>query len=137
MAEMTVLDSIAFIVVGFAVVLGALVMLWGVSSLMGRIFVHAASVRAHPNQRVDTAPAPAASPLQDAIPPAHLVAIAAAVAELTNGRGRIVSVLAPAQVFTHWAREGRTEQFSSHRVRWDWTVPRPSQADNDSPHHPG
>lgn len=135
MSSMSGMDSLAFVLVGFAVVLIALVMLWGVSSLIGRNFRRFGSTPSRPGKPVEKGLIPHAPP-ETTIPPDHIAAIAAAVAELTDGRGRIVSVLAPAQVFTQWAQEGRTEQFSSHRVRWDWAVPGPPPANNnDSPRH--
>lgn len=140
------MDSIVFILSGFAVVLLALGMLWSVSALIGRIFVKlssdrpagAASAAAAGQTGASTAPSPPSplsSPSSSArnIPAAHLAAISAAVAEITRGRGRVVSVLAPAQVFTSWAQEGRTEQFSSHRVRWDWAVSGPPHVSNEPP----
>ncbi len=137
------MDSILFILSGFAVVLLALGMLWSVSALIGRIFVKvcsdrpagAASAAAVGQTGASTAPSPLSSPSSSArtIPAAHLAAISAAVAEITHGRGRVVSVLAPAQVFTSWAQEGRTEQFSSHRVRWDWAVSGPPHVSNEPP----
>lgn len=140
------MDSIVFILSGFAVVLLALGMLWSVSALIGRIFVKlssdrpagAASAAAAGQTGASTAPSPPSplsSPSSSArtIPAAHLAAISAAIAEITHGRGRVVSVLAPAQVFTSWAQEGRTEQFSSHRVRWDWAVSGPPHVSNEPP----
>lgn len=140
------MDSIVFILSGFAVVLLALGMLWSVSALIGRIFVKlssdrpagAASASAAGQTDASTAPSPPtplSSPSSSArtIPAAHLAAISAAIAEITHGRGRVVSVLAPAQVFTSWAQEGRTEQFSSHRVRWDWAVSGPPHVSNEPP----
>lgn len=140
------MDSIVFILSGFAVVLLALGVLWSVSALIGHIFVKvcsdrpagAASAAAAGHIGASTAPSPPSplsSPSSSArtIPAAHLAAISAAVAEITHGRGRVVSVLAPAQVFTNWAQEGRTEQFSSHRVRWDWAVSGPPHVSNEPP----
>lgn len=146
------MDSIVFILSGFAVVLLALGMLWSVSALIGRIFVKlssdrpagaasasaAAAAAAAGQTDASTAPSPPtplSSPSSSArtIPAAHLAAISAAIAEITHGRGRVVSVLAPAQVFTSWAQEGRTEQFSSHRVRWDWAVSGPPHVSNEPP----
>lgn len=128
---MNAVDSLAFILVGFAVVMIALGMLWGVSALIGRIFVRFTTVSPTPTPMMDACLAPARSP--GTIPPAHIAAITAAVAAITQGKGRVVSVLAPAQVFTSWAQEGRTEQFSSHRVRWDWAVPGPPHVSNEVP----
>lgn len=127
---MSAVDSLLFILVGFAVVMLALTLLWAVCALIGGLF---SRLRPAPAARIPE-PAQAASSASS-IPPAHLAAISAAVAAVTGGKGRIVSVLAPAQVFTSWAQEGRTEQFSSHRVRWDWAVPGPPHVANDTPPH--
>lgn len=107
---------------GFMVVLLALALLWLVSALIGRLFALAAT-RA-PDTRKDTPP-PA-----PVIPPAHLAAIAAAVATMTDSRGRIVTVWAPAHLTGNWASEGRSDQLGSHRVRWDWAVPGPPHVEH-------
>ena len=46
--------------------------------------------------------------------------ITAAVAAVTDGRGRVVSVRAPAHLASAWASEGRADQLASHRLRWNW-----------------
>ena len=77
------------------------------------------------------APAPAAAapatataePLVAGIPAPHLAAITAAVHHLFKGRVRLSSILpAPAAASAStapvdWAREGRRDIFTSHRVR--------------------
>lgn len=72
-------------------------------------------------------PAPAAPPASAAaIPPAHLVIIAAAVHHLFKGRARLASIRnasaippahGPAHAPIDWAREGRRDIFTSHKVR--------------------
>lgn len=125
---MDLVDELEFILSGFSVVLTALAMLWLVSAIMGLAFSaigrrHERALSAAPAVALSTsAPAPA---IEAGIPAAHVAAISAAVAVLTSGRGRVVSVAAPGHVSAAWAREGRTEQFSSHRVRWDWAIPGP------------
>lgn len=76
------------------------------------------------------APAPAAAtpaapaPVPEigaGVPPSHLVAIAAAVHHVFKGRARLASVLpaghSGAMLTVDWAREGRRDIFTSHRVR--------------------
>lgn len=116
-------EDLELIGVGFLVVMGVLMSLWGICALIGRLF-HLVEQKqaARAAAACTSAPAPAAS---SGIPPAHLVAIAAAVHEALEGRRhRIVSVHAPAHDSTAWAQEGRVEQFSSHRVRWSWDISR-------------
>ncbi|AWI78266.1 hypothetical protein CEW87_02210 [Parazoarcus communis] len=128
---MSVTDTLAFILTGFSVVLIALSLLWLVSALIGRLFAVAAP---RPSAVAAVAPLAAGpSPAAPGIPAAHVAAITAAVAVMTGGRGRVVSVRAPAHLAVTWAREGRTEQFSSHRVRWDWAIPGPPHVDYDAP----
>ena len=66
------------------------------------------------------------SPQAEDVPAEHFVAIAAAVHHLFKGRARLISAAttnaAPAATgsaptFVDWAREGRRDIFSSHRVR--------------------
>ena len=104
---MNTLDALNFILAGFAVVLGALALLWLVSALVGRVF--AATAPSQRAARTHAAPAPAD------IPPVHLAAISAAVAVLTAGRGRVVSVHAPAPHSAAWRSAQDTAPQS---VRW-------------------
>ena len=68
-------------------------------------------------------PVPAAEPLVAGVPASHLAAITAAVHHVFQGRFRLASVL-PATAAASasaapidWAREGRRDIFTSHRVR--------------------
>lgn len=65
------------------------------------------------------ASAPAPEPLISGVPAPHLAAITAVVHHLFKGRVRLASVQpassSPASV--DWAREGRRDIFTSHRVR--------------------
>ena len=67
------------------------------------------------------APAPAAEPLVAGVPASHLAAITAAVHHLFKGRVRLASVLPATSSASgapiDWAREGRRDIFTSHRVR--------------------
>lgn len=128
---MNMTDTLTFIVSGFAIVMLALALLWMVSAVIGRVFARSASRLATPPVRATSALPASVEPIpstRTCIPPAHLAAISAAVAVMTGGRGQVVSVRAPAHLSGEWAREGRTDQFSSHRVRWDWDVAAPSPA---------
>lgn len=116
---MALAESLRFILAGFAVVLVALSLLWLLSALMGRLFAAAAG-------RVTAGP-PRPDGSLPGIPAAHLAAISAAVAVLTGGRGRVLTVRAPGHLSGSWASEGRSDQFSSHRVRWDWPLGRPGK----------
>ena len=107
------LDSISFILSGFGVVMGALALLWAVSALIGRVFTITATSSA-------AAVAPPATTTPPGIPAAHVAAISAAVAAITGGRGRVVSVHAPAHVAHAWAQGGRINQLASRRERGDW-----------------
>jgi hypothetical protein len=66
-------------------------------------------------------PAPA-TPALEGVPTAHLAVISAVVHHVFTGRARLAAVL-PAPVGNHstppidWAREGRRDIFTSHRVR--------------------
>jgi hypothetical protein len=66
------------------------------------------------------APPPKTSPAVEAVPPEMLAVIAAAIAVILDRPHRVVSVqqaVALAPEGNAWAREGRVEQFLSHRVR--------------------
>lgn len=130
---MDIIDSLAFILSGFTVVLVALSLLWMVCALTGQVLARGAGRKtpAAPPPAPATPGTPGTQP-PTGIPPAHVAAISAAIAAMTGGRGRIVSVRAPAHLASSWAREGRTEQFSSHRVRWDWAVTGPPHIDHDA-----
>lgn len=58
-------------------------------------------------------------PAAEGIPPDHLAVIAATIHHLFRGRARIASLVAagPAHSAIDWAREGRRDIFSSHRLR--------------------
>ncbi|WP_035693498.1 OadG family transporter subunit [Azospirillum halopraeferens] len=110
------MEHLVFILTGFGTVLAVLALLAGFLALVGRVFA----------ARPAAAPAPAAPPpapaAEPAVPAHHLAAIAAAVAVMTDGRGRVVRVRAAAHRSDAWARHGRAEHFAGHRVRWGWTT---------------
>lgn len=79
-----------------------------------------------PTVSAPAAPAPAAPPPAEApgVSPSHLAVIAAAVHHVFSGRARLAGVMpaaiqVPGHVTPHidWAREGRRDIFTSHRVR--------------------
>ena len=93
-------------IVGFAVVLFALTLLWGITAFVGRIFM-----RLEPR----TALAPASSANSGDPSEEEVVAITAVVAALMGRRSRIVSIRSGGA--KDWNREGRREHFASHRIR--------------------
>lgn len=102
-------------ITGFLIVVVVLLMLWGVTSLIGRIFIGRAKTA------VPSSPAPAPvqessmpSPAEEDIPEEHLAAVTAAIACMLGGRHRIVSIRSGNR---DWSREGRREHFASHRIR--------------------
>ncbi|HYH37159.1 MAG TPA: OadG family transporter subunit [Azospirillum sp.] len=112
------MQHILFILGGLAVVMGVLTLLWGVMELVGRAFV---AREAAPAAAPAATPVPAAAPA--GVPPHHLAAIAAAVAVMTDGRGRVVRVTAAPHQSSAWVQHGRAELFASHRVRTNWKGP--------------
>lgn len=117
------MQHIPFIVGGLGVVMGVLAMLWGATALVGRLF--AAWRQTGGSGTAPALPRPAAG-----VPPQHLAVIAAAVAAMTAGRGRVVRVTALPHRSQGWSQHTRTEQAAGHRVRWDWAVPGPPHIDH-------
>jgi len=114
--------DLAFILTGFGIVIAVLSLLWLLCVLVGRLHGDR-----HPPVSVEPElPGPAVSP----IPGAHLAAISAAITELLPGRHKIVRVFAPGHQTTAWVEEGRFEMSTSHRVRWDWATPGPTDRPN-------
>jgi Na+-transporting methylmalonyl-CoA/oxaloacetate decarboxylase gamma subunit len=122
-------DEMTFIGAGFGLVLTILALLWLISALIGRLYTAATAPKAPAAVAAPVAaPAPVAT---NGVPAHHLAAISAAVAMMTDGRGRVVSVRLPAHLATAWAQEGRIEHFSSHRVRSDWAIPGPRHVERE------
>jgi len=113
------MQHVLFVLGGFTVVMSILALLAGAVALLGRLFT----------ARQKAPPVPAPAPAAPGIPPHHLAAIAAAVAAITDGRGRVVHVAAPPHRAPAWAQHSRAVEFASHRVRWDWTVAGPPHLD--------
>jgi hypothetical protein len=113
----TISESIVYQLNGLIVVFLALGSIWGLLSLTGAWF------KKHEKRLAPAAqPAPATQPsaasaanAADTTPPGLIVAITAAVHAACGGRARVVSVSPSAT--GDWAREGRRQIFSSHKVR--------------------
>jgi len=116
------LDNLELIGTGFTVVMMVLASLWGMSALVGRAFTRAAAPKPSA-AALAPAPAPVVAP---GVPPHHLVAIAAAVAETLGAGVRITRVAAPGHKVEGWPMEGRIETFTAHRIRTDWGPTRPT-----------
>lgn len=107
-------DSLIFQFNGLIVVFTALCSIWVVLEITGAFFRRRAAA---------PAPAPAAAPVatpstagQDPSPEI-VAAITAAVHVTLGARNVRITAIAPASTSPDWAREGRREIFSSHRVR--------------------
>ena len=115
-------DALNFILTGFVLVIGALLILSGLIAVIGKWFKarEAEQIRKRQSHKVaianPLAELPAApSTASEAGPPALAAVIAAAVHVALEGQPHRVIHIEPAGV--GWAREGRREIFSSHRVR--------------------
>ena len=117
-------DALSFILTGLFLVIGALLILSGLISATGKIFKMRDAKEAPPT-RLPKATTPVTTPYADlpatpATPegldsPALAAVIAAAVHVALEGQPHRVLHIEPVSV--GWAREGRREIFSSHRVR--------------------
>ena len=108
-ASSTFVESLQHMV-GFAVVVAALTILWLVTAGLGRVFQSMNLGAAG-----DAAPPPASGSGQGEPNEEEVAAIAACVAALVGRRSRIVSIRR--QRKTDWNREGRREHFSSKNIR--------------------
>lgn len=115
------MQHILLVLGGMAVVILVLALLWGATALVGRLFAA---------PRAPAAPTPAPAPANPAIPHHHRAAIAAAVAVMTGGRGRVVRVSALPHRAEGWVQHARAGHAAGHRVRWDWAVPGPPHIDH-------
>jgi hypothetical protein len=91
-------------ITGFFVVLIALMLLWGLTLLLGVIF----------GRSPEPAAVPVAGPAEE-IDEEEVAAIAATVCCLMGRRSRIVSIRSATA--KDWNREGRREHFASHKIR--------------------
>jgi Na+-transporting methylmalonyl-CoA/oxaloacetate decarboxylase gamma subunit len=106
----TLSDSLIYQLNGLIVVLAVLSSIWAVVSTIGLFFQRRAQAASPEKAGPTTVSAPIASP-----EPAVLVAIAAAVHAVGGARTRVISVTAAET--GDWAREGRRQIFSSHKIR--------------------
>lgn len=93
---------------GFFLVLSALLLLWGLTSLIGKIFAKSSHVRG----QEELAAAVNAEP--EGITEEEVIAVTACIASLMGQRSRIVSIRSAT---ADWSREGRREHFASHKIR--------------------
>ena len=91
--------NVEIILTGFAVVMGALTVLWAITALVGQVMIRAGRTKS------TAAPVPAST--EPGIPAHHLVAIVAAVDAVFDRPHRIVAVEAPPHRVAGWARQGR------------------------------
>ena len=93
--------NVEIILTGFGVVMGALTILWAMTSLIGQVAIRI-DRRTPAPVTVPASPEPATK--DSGIPAHHLVAIAAAVDAVLDRPHRIVAVEAPPHRVTGWAR---------------------------------
>jgi Na+-transporting methylmalonyl-CoA/oxaloacetate decarboxylase gamma subunit len=98
---------------GFAIVMLALSLLWGLTALLGRL-VARTEQRQVQSPVVATVPTTGFVPTENEIPEDDLVVIAATVAMMVDGRHRVVAVN---PVPSSWGQQGRREIHASHRIR--------------------
>ena len=121
------IDALSLILTGFSVVMVVLAALWGACAAVGYFFTNTPPMMGKQESKpAPAAPAAAAQPASG-VPPHHLVAIAAAVAE-TLGSGYVVTrVAAPGHKVSEWPTEGRNSIFSSHITRHGWGAIAPTR----------
>lgn len=137
-------EDLELVILGFTVVMVVLISLWGVTALVGRIFIgqakmeqarkeKAAQAAQVPQTQSAVAPGTAAGVAGvSGVPPRHLAAIAAAVGAVMPGRYRVVQVSVPPHANPAWINEGRFEHMSSHggRASAGWFQPGPPHVDH-------
>ena len=109
--------DLEIMVSGVAIVLGVLVMLWGLTALVGVLFRLATKGRGRAKGGDggaeagggEASGAAVEAVAEDGAPPHHLVAIAAAVEAVLGQPHRILRVSAPPHRAPAWVREGRVE----------------------------
>jgi Na+-transporting methylmalonyl-CoA/oxaloacetate decarboxylase gamma subunit len=100
-------------ILGFILVVLVLLTLWGLTVLIGRIFIRFEAASA-PKAAAPEKNAPAAAVESEGMPEEEIAAIAAVVSLFMGRRSRIVSIRSTTK---DWSREGRREHFASHRLR--------------------
>lgn len=107
----TIADALPHLT-GMVMVFATLAILWGLCVLSANLVKRFAPAPAAPAPRAKPAPAPAAPTTG---PTPELVAvISAAVATVTGGKSRIVSIRTEG---SSWGTAGRQSVLSSHRIR--------------------
>lgn len=99
---------------GFAIVMCALAILWGLTALMGKLVVRFES---KVPAKAPVATVPLATSKKDAegeLDGDDLVVIAAAAASMLDSKHRIVSIR---PYVSTWGQQGRREIHASHRIR--------------------
>ncbi|MFO7725683.1 MAG: OadG family transporter subunit [Oceanipulchritudo sp.] len=99
-------------VMGFFLVLFALLLLWAITLLIGQVFKSYAApavATPAPESSPGSAPGNGEGPSEE-----EVAAIAATVVSLMGRRSRIVSIRSTTK---DWHREGRREHFASHKIR--------------------
>ncbi|PLW75973.1 OadG family transporter subunit [Cohaesibacter celericrescens] len=113
------LDNLEMIGTGFAVVMSALALLWASCSIVGFFFIRASAKAAPAASNSPKVPPAAAVSARAGVPPHHLAAIAAAVADTLGTGYRVTRVAAPHHQVSAWPMEGRISSVSA-RNRTDW-----------------
>ncbi len=93
---------------GFLLVMSALVLLWGLTALVGKVFGQPGP--AAPSSPIVRQPETAAAD----VPEEDVVIIAAAVALLLDAPHRVVAVR---PLPSSWGQQGRRDIHDSHRIR--------------------
>lgn len=109
------LANLQLIGTGFAVVLLVLLLIWAVCAALGMVFA-----------RAERAGAAVPPPLAPGVPPHHVAAITAAVAQTLGTGVRLTRITAPPHRVDGWPLEGRIETYAAHRIRTDWGPTRPT-----------
>ncbi len=112
------LDNLGLIGTGFAVVMSVLAMIWGACTVIGLYFTRAPK----PQKPTEASPVPprAAVASRAGVPPHHLAAISAAVADNIGPGNKVTRVAAPTHDVTDWPIEGRKDTFAGRRIRTAW-----------------
>mgnify|MGYP001824735321 CR=1 FL=1 len=112
------LESLAIIGTGFAVVMSVLAAIWGACAGVGYFFTR----EKKEEKPTEAAPVPprAAVASRAGVPPHHLAAITAAVADVFGPGYVVTRVAAPSHVVTDWPIEGRKDTFAGRRIRTAW-----------------
>ena len=108
-------DSLVFQLNGLIVVFMALCSIWLLLEISGLVFRRRAIVAPAVDRIAFQAPVDAAAGAP--VSGATVAAIFAAVHVTLNSRRLRISAITPAPTAADWAREGRREIFSSHRMR--------------------